>query len=291
MFLIKKTQFIFFISVLMCFTYSLAFGQEGEEAAPPKTLHHSIVAGLSLSQVAFQDWAKGGENSVAWTTTLDGKSTYDPEKINWANTYKFAFGQTKLGSDDFRKTDDNIDLESVFTYKTGFYINPYAAATLKTQFLKGYEYDDEGEKTAVSKFFDPAYLTQSAGVGYEPIKQVKTRLGAAVREIITGEFNSYSDDPETEDIEEIRFDAGFESVTEGEWNLRQNVILKSKLEIFVALTEPRDAAIRSDSTLAIKVSKNVNVNLNVLIVKDETLSEKTQIKESLAVGFSYIFVE
>jgi hypothetical protein len=264
------------------------YAQEGDQTGP---WHHSIMGGLALSQVAYRDWAKGGEDTFAWTASLDGKSAHDLTKTNWSNTYKFAYGQTKLGEGDFLKTDDKIDLESVFTYKSGFYVDPYAAATLKTQFFEGFEYDEEGKGTQVSKFFDPAYLTQSAGLGYQPIPQFKTRLGGAVREIITDEFNKYADDPETEEIEKTRFDAGLESVTDVEWNLKENILFKSKLEIFAALTQPRDVAISNDNTLAIKVSKNVSVNLGVLIVKDDTLSEKTQIKEALTVGFSYIFVE
>lgn len=267
---------------------SSAYAQEAEKTGP---WHHSILGGLALSQVAYKDWAQGGEATLAWTASLDGKSAHDLTKTNWANTYKLAYGQTKLGDGDFLKTDDKIDLESILTYKSGFYVNPYTAATLKTQFFEGLQYDDAGEGTKVSKFFDPAYLTQSAGLGYQPIPQLKTRLGGAIREIMTDEFNQYADDPETDEIEKTRFDVGMESVTEAEWNLKENILFKSKLEIFAALTTPRDVAIRSDSTLAIKVSKNVSVNLNLLIVKDDTLGEDTQIKESLALGFSYIFVD
>jgi hypothetical protein len=76
-----------------------------------------------------------------------------------------------------------------------------------------------------------------------------------------------------------------------EWHLEQNVLLKSELEIFVVLTEPRDVAVPSDNTLAVKVSKNISVNLNVLIVRDKTLSQKTQLKETLTLGLSYVLLE
>jgi hypothetical protein len=271
------------VSLLLSSAYS-------QESAEPGPWRHSAVAALVLAQTASKDWAKGGEDSLAWTVTIDGKSVHDRPRTNWSDSYKLAFGQMKLGDLDFRKTEDKIDLESILTYKFGIYVNPYAAATLKTQFAKGYKYEKD-EEIAMSKFFDPAYLTQSAGVGYQPIPQVKTRLGAAVREIFTSEFNSYADDPETDEIEKTRMDAGLESVTDAEWHLKQNVLLKSKLEIFAVLTEPRDVAVLNDSTLAVKVSKNISVNLNVLIVRDKTLSEKTQFKETLTLGLSYVLLE
>jgi hypothetical protein len=150
---------------------------------------------------------------------------------------------------------------------------------------------ENGEKTAVSKFFDPVYLTQSVGIGYQPVPQFKTRLGAAIREIVTSEFNSYSDDPDTDEIEKTRVDAGLESVTDVELQLKENILFTSRLELFAALTEPRDVAALNDNTLAIKVSKNVTVNLNVLIVRDKTLSDETQFKETLTIGLSYVLLD
>ncbi len=64
----------------------------------------------------------------------------ETEKISWNNTYKFAFGQTRLGDQGVRKTDDKIDLETVLTYKLGTMINPYFGATFKSQFASGYPY-------------------------------------------------------------------------------------------------------------------------------------------------------
>jgi hypothetical protein len=164
-------------------------------------LHSSVVFGL---------WVQGGQNALAYTVTLDGKSDFDAEVTNWSNSYKFAFGQTRLGDQGLRKTDDKIDLQMVFTYKLGTHVNPYVSGTLKTQFAEGLKYDKEGRGTVVSRFFDPAYLTQAAGVGYQPLPELKTRLGAAIREIVTSTYVTYSDDPATTKIEKVKIDGGFE---------------------------------------------------------------------------------
>ena len=159
---------------------------------------HRLVGTVTATQVSLKDWAGGGEDALAWNLNLEGKSQFKPteQKFDWTNTYKFAFGQTKLGDQGIRKTDDKIDLESVLTYMIDFFVDPYISATAKSQFAKGYEYTDPG-KIAISQFFDPAYLTQSAGVGYQPTPEIKTRLGVAVREIITRDFNRFSDDAAT----------------------------------------------------------------------------------------------
>jgi len=251
---------------------------------------HSLVGAVALTQVAFKDWKQGGEDALAWTFTSEGKSVNDRTRTNWTTSYKFAFGQTKLGDQKVRKTDDKIDVETIFAHKLGVYVNPYVAATLKTQFAKGFQYDKEGRKTAVSKSFDPAYLTQSVGVGYQPIPQVNTRLGLAVREVVTSAFTSYADDPETDKTEKTKVDGGLESVTHVEWQLADNLLLRSKVEVFAPAKAVDEAVVRSDNTLAAKVNRYVTVNLNVELVNDKTSSPRTQIKEALILGLSYTFL-
>lgn len=273
-----------------------ANAQPADTAKVKKPWTHNVVGGLNLTQVSFSDtWAQGGENALAYATSLFGKSVQDQPKTNWATSYKFAFGQTKLGDQGIRKTDDKIDIESNLTYKMGTYINPYVAATLKTQFAKGYEYSKNAQgKTVekqVSQFFDPGYLTQSAGLGYQPIPQIKTRLGAALREVITSDFNTYADNPATKAIEKTKVEGGLESVTEATWQMHPNLLFTGKLELFDAFKNFDIIIMRSDNTLAAKVSKYVTVNFNVQLLKEPPVRRgKIQRKQTLAVGLSYTFL-
>jgi hypothetical protein len=279
-----------------------ANAQPADTAKVKKPWTHSLAGGLNLTQVSFNDnWTQGGENALAYATTLIGKSANDLPKTNWTTSYKFAFGQTKLGSQGIRKTDDKIDVESTLTFKAANYINPYVAATLKTQFAKGFDYSQRDARTGkflqVSKFFDPGYLTQSAGLGYQPIPQIKTRLGAALREVITSEFNSYADDPKTlAEVEKTKVEGGLESVTEVNWQLQSNLLFTGKLELFDAFKNFDIIIMRADNTLAAKISKYVSVNFNVQLIKEPNLplpprrSGKIQAKQTLAIGLNYTFL-
>ncbi len=249
---------------------------------------HTMIISANITQISFTNWAQGGENSLAYALFLEGKSSYSDNAVQWVNSYKFGFGQAKLGTQGIRKTDDKIDLESVLTYKLGTYINPYASASLKTQFVEGKVYNVAGVATPVSNFFDPAYITQSAGTGFQPIPEVKTRLGIALREIIANDFRAiYTDDPNTSEIEKVKIDGGLESVTEIGWNVMENVIFNSKLEIFSPIKDLLHATIRSDNTISAKVNKFLSVNFNILLIKDPRITARTQIKQTLAIGFNY----
>ena len=257
-----------------------------QDTTKPFGWTHKVVTGLNFTQVSYKDWTQGGQNALAYTLWLNGSSVRDMEKTNWSTSYKFAFGQARLSGQGLRKTDDEIFLQSLLIYKLWTYINPYASFTLRTQFAKGYEYPGDTE-VAVSKFFDPGYLTQSLGAAYKPIPEITTRLGVGVREIVTSDFNGYADDPTTPEIEKVKINGGIESVTDAEWTFAENMQFKSKLELFAAFNSLDEIIVRSDNTISAKVNEFVTVGFNVLLVNDVTASKRTQIKEVLAIGLSY----
>ncbi|HLP18384.1 MAG TPA: DUF3078 domain-containing protein [Bacteroidota bacterium] len=259
------------------------------QTPPDTTWKHTLVAGLAATQVAYSDWAQGGENAMSWTINLDGKSEMRAPVWNWVNNYKFAYGQTKLDNKTVRKTDDKIDLESVLSYRTGWLVNPYAAATLKTQFATGYTYanDAADTRTAVSDFFDPAFLVQSIGGEYKPAEWIKTRFGAALREVITSTYTQYADDKTTPAIEKTKTEGGLESVTDIQAKLDENLLFTSHIELFDPFNHLDRVVVRSDNLLTAKVSKYIVVSLNIVLMNDVQISPRTQVKQTLALGINY----
>jgi hypothetical protein len=255
-----------------------------------KPWKHSLVGALTASQVTYSNWAQGGENALAWIAMLDGKSVRDTVKSNWSNTYKLAFGKTKLGDNGLRKTDDRIELESVYIRKWGIYVNPYISATLKTQFAKGYMYDGDGKSVAVSDFWDPGYLTQAVGLGYQPVKPVKLRLGLALREVFSHRYAIYTDNPKTAEIEKRLVQGGLESVINIDAKLAETMIFSSAIEMFDALNNLDEVIVRSNNTLTIKASKLATVILNLQLIQEKRITPRTQLKEFLSIGVSYTFL-
>jgi Protein of unknown function (DUF3078)./Protein of unknown function, DUF481. len=283
------------ISLLLLIVASAALAQESQHVVPVSadtSWKHTMIISANITQISFTDWSQGGENALAYALFLEGKSAYTKDAIEWVNEYKFGYGQAKLGTLGMRKTDDVIDLGSVIIYKIGTIINPYASASLKTQFTEGVMYDATGHAVPVSNFFDPAYIIQSAGVGYQPGPDVKTRLGAALRETIAKTFASkYSDDlTTTPEVEKLRIEFGVESVTEVGWTVMENVVLNAKLEIFAPVKHFNRTSVRSDNTLSAKVNKFLAMNLNVCLINDPQVQARTQIKQTLALGFSYMLM-
>ena len=277
------------ISLLAAALLTIALHAEEKPVTPVYGWSHSLNTQLTLTQTGYTDWAQGGENSLAYAFTLDGKETNDLEKTNWTTAYKFAFGEARLGGKAMRKTDDAIFLESILTYKVGTVINPYASVSFKSQFALGNTYANDGTATPVSRFFDPAFLTQGVGVGYQPINEVKTRLGLAMREVFTSQFNQYADDPATPQIEKSKSDGGFQLGVDVKWNLDDNLLWTSKLDIFDAMRKLDVLIVYWDNTFAAKISKIISVNFCVNIINERAITPRTQIKEALGLAIGYSF--
>jgi hypothetical protein len=249
-----------------------------------------MVGGINLTQTSFDNWAQGGENQVAWQINLNFKFVNDQKKTNWSNSGKFTYGSTKTGDAEARKSIDEIKLESVFTYKVAKYINPFVAATGETQFAPGYNYGDE-TKVKISKFMDPGYFRESAGMGYKPNDIFQTRLGVALKQTITSDYPvPFADDPGTEDIEKTKNEVGAESVTDLNWKVAENTLYTSKLELFSTLSTFKEVDVNWDNVVSTKVTKYISINFNFKLFYDRDISKQRQIKQALAVGLTYTFL-
>ncbi len=273
-----------YILMSLFLIFSVAMAQDKEKKEPVYGWQKSIVGNLNFTQNNFDNWAQGGEDSWSWQIDINGKYINDQPKYNWANSGKISFGQAKVGDIESRKAADEIKLESVYTYKLGVYVNPYVAVTGQTQFVKGYIYTDDA-KAEISNFLDPGYFTQSAGLGYEPNKNVKTRLGAALKETITDKYADIYGDGE-----KSRVEFGAESVTDVNLKLSETILYTSKLELFSSLKAINEVDVSWDNLFSAKVSKYIGVSFNVKLFYDRDITSKRQLKQTLAAGLSYTFL-
>ena len=244
------------------------------------------VAGINISQISLDNWTQGGDNAMTYTLTGNFGLDYNSEDWAFTNSLKISYGQTKIGDDAYKTNDNEFYLETVYSRKIGWEIDPYVSNTVRTTVAPGYTYSDEGD-TQIAAFFDPGYLSQSLGFAYNRSKIVKTRLGVGFQETFTDKFTKYSDDPETiDEIEDFKFETGIESVTDVEYGFMENMLFKSKLRLFTRFDHLDIWDVRWDNTLSAKINKFFVVNLNVIVIYEKSQSLETQIKEALQLGFT-----
>jgi len=273
---------VFFITVFALAI--MVFAQEKKAEKPKYGWRKEAVGILNFTQNQFDNWKQGGDNSWSWQMNFNGNFNLVQEQYSWTNSVKLSYGQTKLGNAEARKAADEIRLETVYTRKMNIYINPYVSASALTQFTNGYDYA-KTPKEKISALLDPGYFTQSAGLGFQPLKQVKTRLGAALKETMAKDFrNRYADG------KEMRTEYGAESVTDVNWQMAANILFTSKLEMFSNLKAINEVDVNWDNMFTSKITKYIGVSFNIKLLYDRDISSQRQLKQTLAVGLNYSFL-
>lgn len=258
---------------------------------PVSPWKNEAQASLNFASATFDQWAPGGEDNVAWNFKLAGRAERDGSDWNWLSKGSAEFGQIKLGDRALRKTTDELKAETMLSRKLSKYLNPFVAAGFQTQFYRGYKYpSDTVARVPVSDPLDPLYLSQSAGVGSKPVEWFQTRLGAALREVRTDYFTSYSDDPETGEVEDWKVEPGLEWVSEYKQTLAKNLLLQSTLTTFTNFKGADEIVIGWTNGATFQFTKYINVNASTELHRDIQQVDAWQWKHVLALGLTYNFL-
>ncbi|HZW78524.1 MAG TPA: DUF3078 domain-containing protein [Flavobacteriaceae bacterium] len=122
--------------------------------------------GLDLNGVSYENWNAGGTDAVAALFTVLIKRTYERGNIRWNNELITRYGINVQKNKNIEKTEDKIEINSTFGYRTDPLSNWFYTAkmNLKTQFSKGYEYPNR--TTPISAFMAPGYLFSGIGAQF-----------------------------------------------------------------------------------------------------------------------------
>jgi hypothetical protein len=250
---------------------------------------NSANGNLNLNQAYFDNWTKGGSNTLAWETHLEGIVFRKAESWDWESKAKAAYGQSRVGSLGTRKGTDELMLETVYTRKFSEWVNPFASARFQTQFAPGFVYDDTaGARARVSGIFDPAYFTQTIGLGKTWRDAYKVRAGGALKQTFSAARYGYADDPSTATVETFRLEPGASLVAEARRELMENILLASVLDVFVNFKGTDAVDLRWENQITAKVNTYISANFGLDVLYDKDLSTRRQIRQSLAIGVSFL---
>jgi len=249
----------------------------------------SLITSINMSQVAFSNWAKGGESSYSYVFNIDWGMEYKAAEWSFQNQFKGSLGHSKTGTEESNITANNMFNETVIK-GYGFLFKPFISNIIRTPITNGYDYKKDPEEQIVS-FFDPGYVTQSIGLAFKKSDVFQSRLGLAFEESFAKEFASrYTDDATTpNEIETFKFESGIESITDVKYEIFENVLYKGKLRLFSGFDRLEVWDVAMDNTLTAKVNSWLNVNITYLVVYKTSESLKTQTQEAIQVGFVYSF--
>ena len=188
---------------------------DDEEELEVGVWYKSMQAGLLLTQSAFSDnWAGGDSGQLAWAILADA-SLKSQMTETWLLQNKLTLAYGKASQEDEngdwsrpRKITDRIDFESILRGTLGYYLDPYAALRVESQFEDASDPLNRG-----SLNFNPIFVKESAGVAHDYLPgeetQLLVRFGGALRQAFRAQYAT--DDPNDDTTAtEVGVDGGLE---------------------------------------------------------------------------------
>ena len=130
----KTTLFLISITIASCLS-----AQNTLSADTTKPWNIGGLTSITFSQLSFNNWATGGDNSLTGLFTLNLFSNYSNDKLSWENTLDLNMGMIKQGSNQAKKSDDRFEIASKFGYRASKKWLYSALLSFRTQFFDGYD--------------------------------------------------------------------------------------------------------------------------------------------------------
>ncbi|HSU28149.1 MAG TPA: DUF3078 domain-containing protein [Chitinophagaceae bacterium] len=280
----KKTILVFF-----CFSSMCLMAQDQEIKSLKTNTERSIlkdpndtlpklwkkggIIGVNLSQGSLSHWASGGDKfSLALNSVIGLHAFYKKGKNSWDNSFDFNFGYVKTTSLGSRKNDDRIDLLS----KYGHAISPKWSTALlfnfRSQFFKGYTYDENGIGTLSSSFLSPAYVLVSLGLDWKPCSPFSMFLSPiSARWVIVAKdelalAGAYGVDPGKHSKNEIGAFVSLNYFKE----TTKSLVYKGRLDLFSNYKHnPQKIDVYMTNVLNVKLSKSLALTYSLDMIYDD----------------------
>lgn len=255
--------------------------------------HWSVIGKQSvmINQAAFSNWVGGGANNVGWLAALDYNLTYEKDKDLWENIILLNYGQNDTKGVGVRKTQDVINISTNYgrKFSKGWYFS--VGAGLLSQFSAGYEDGNNPDAKKISNFMAPGYLNVGMGITYRPNDNINVTLrpsNARWAFVLDKELQVAGTYGLKADGDSSILQYGFLGTAYYKVKLMENINMTNTASVFSNyLDHPERLVLAYGMVLNLKVNKFISSNITVDLMYDHNQIQKTQLKQTLGVGFAY----
>ena len=266
---------------------------------------------LNFNQINFTNWAAGGDNSVSGVTLFNYDANYANGKNSLKNKIILGYGLQYI-SETYKKTEDKIDLSSMYGHAIAKHWDISMLAFLKTQFADGY--DGDNDSISVSGFMAPGYIGIGPGFDYKPTEYFSVFMSPATAQWVIVN-NQRLADKGAFGVQEAEYDKDGNKIADGKnvkfqfgaavkmhfkKDIAKNVNLETTLELFSDyLYKPENVIINWNVIIDMSINSWLSAKLSTELVYDDNitindndgnpLGPRTQFKEMFGLGLAVKF--
>lgn len=283
----KRNSILF---TLCCLFSVIVFADEvKKDSVKYWNIKNSII--LNSEQATLSNWSAGGYSSFAFSSFYKGFYNYKKGNNQWDNSVELAYGmiwQDKTGNgfkdpaNEFQKSDDKIELNSIYSRKMYKSWNYSALVNVKSQFDEGFK-----DGKLVSAPISPITITSSIGWEY------KNKGFSAMLSFLAGKTTIVTDRRLmgneifgfTEPGQCALFSLGSYAKFFYQKDIFKNVNLLVKLDFFYDYNKPiLDTDINTEVFINIKVSKYLTAFINFQAIMDKDFNTTLQYKQRFGIS-------
>jgi hypothetical protein len=255
-----------------------------------------------FNQANFSNWVAGGENSFSGNLGLDYKIDYKKDDYTWENRILASYGLLQTQNSNFeKKTDDQVEINSIVAKKAKGYWYYSFLANFRTQFTKGYLYTKDANgaeiRTENTNFMSPGYLLFGPGMYWKKNDNFKLNF-APLTSKLTFVDNRYTSIPGyvdgayfgVDNNKSMLYQLGFNASGYYKFNIMENVSAENLLNLYSNyLKNPQNIDINYTLVILMKINKVLSANFNFQAIYDDDAFAGFQTKEVFGVGLNYNF--
>ena len=257
---------------------------------------------LLLNQASFSNWTAGGEDSFSGNLGIDYKLNYKKNDFTWDNRIIAAYGLLQTQNSNFeKKTDDQLEINSLFAKKSKGYWYYSFVVNFRTQFSPGYFYSKDVNGAEVrqenTSFMSPGYLLFGPGMYWKKNDNFKLNF-APLTSRFTFVDGVYTSVPGYVDGSYFGVDAnksmlyefGFSASAYYKFTIMENVTAENILSLYSNyLDKPQNVDLYYTLNIVMKINKVLYADLNFQTIYDDNAFAGFQIKEVFGLGVNYNF--
>jgi hypothetical protein len=277
----------FMILALLVIGFSLQAQDKKDEK---KVWNNSGDISLMFNQASFDNWIKGGENSLALNGIINYNFNYKKDKSVWDTKLIAAYGLSQI-NDETKKTDDRFEVNSTYGRQASKYWYYSFFGNFKTQITDGYDYSVE-PKITTSKLFAPAYLTFGPGMLWKKSDNLKVNFAPATSKMTLvmdddlSNAGAYGVDPG----KNMRYEMGMAINGYYKFDLMKNISMENILGLYSNyLDHPENIDVDYQMNMVMKVNKYISANFGINLLYDDNALQDIQLKEVFGLGFNAKF--
>lgn len=236
---------------------------------------------VNFTNTSLNNWAAGGQDAQTVSSLFTYYANLLEAHHSWNNYIELGYGQSKLGSANFRKGDDKIILTSKYGRNLSTKTSLTALVDFRTQFDKGskFEIDQASgleKETYISNFLAPAYFVGSIGFQIKPNDKFFIVLSPVTTKttIVNSDILSNAGAFGVGIGKKSRIELGAYTNMGAKFKIAKNVTYQANANLFMNYKTTNKIDVFFDNLISMKINSFLVTTFNYTFLYDDDIKTK-----------------